>query len=130
MEDRKTLTVSKVPILGDLPLIGPAFSRTQAEKTKTELLIFLTPHVAAQPEALKPMSQDEMNGTKLTPGAVAPGTFAEHMRNMERGMVPDTRPATQSTSPVLEFGPATTPTTQPSDLTGPTTTGPIRLPFP
>jgi general secretion pathway protein D len=130
MEDRKTMTVNKVPILGDLPLIGPAFSRTQSAKTKTELLIFLTPHVAAQPDALKPMSQAEMNGTKLIPGAVAPGVFSEHLRGMERGTLPDTRPATQPSNPVLEIGPATTPTTQPSDLIGPTTTGPIRLPFP
>ena len=34
MEDRKTLTVNKVPILGDLPFVGPAFSRTQSERPR------------------------------------------------------------------------------------------------
>ena len=131
MEDRKTADRQQ----GADPRRPPAGSArrsagTQSDKTKTELLIFLTPHVAAQPDLLKPMSQDEMNGTKLTPGAVAPGVFSEHLRGMERGTLPDTRPATQPTNPVLEIGPATTPTTQPSDLIGPTTTGPIRLPFP
>ena len=50
MQDQKTLTVNKIPIMGDIPIIGAAFSRTQVDKTKTELLIFLTPHVAQQPE--------------------------------------------------------------------------------
>ncbi|MDB5289423.1 MAG: gspD 1 [Phycisphaerales bacterium] len=125
MEDRKTTTVNKVPILGDIPWIGELFRRTQAAKSKTELLIFLTPHVAQQPETLKPMSDDEMRGTKLTPHAVEPGTFEEQMRGMHRGDVPETRPAAPATQPVIEMGAATT---QPSDAAGPTTIGPIRLP--
>jgi hypothetical protein len=57
-------------------------------KTKRELLIFLTPHVALRPDTLKPMSQDETRGTKLTPNAVEPGTFDEHLRGMRRGATP------------------------------------------
>jgi type II secretory pathway component GspD/PulD (secretin) len=85
MDDRKTSTLTKVPILGDIPLLGPAFQRNTVTKVKTELLIFLTPHVAQQPSTLKPMSEDELRGTKLTPQAVEPGTFDEHMRGLERG---------------------------------------------
>ncbi|MDB5302615.1 MAG: gspD 1 [Phycisphaerales bacterium] len=125
MEDRKTTTVSKVPILGDIPWIGELFRRTQAAKSKTELLIFLTPHVAQQPDTLKPMSEDEMNGTKLTPNAVEPGTFDDHLRGMRRGDVPETRPAFPATQPLIEMGP---PASQPADGPGPTTIGPIRLP--
>lgn len=36
---------SKVPILGDIPLIGLPFRTIQNTKTKTELLVILTPHV-------------------------------------------------------------------------------------
>ncbi len=93
MEDKKIGTLTKVPFLGDLPLLGPIFQRNQVKKSKTELLIFLTPHVAQQPESLKPMSQDEMKGTKLTPNAVEPGTFDEQIRGMNRGAAPATRPA-------------------------------------
>jgi general secretion pathway protein D len=85
MEDKKTDTIQKVPLLGDIPWLGQAFRRTQTDKTKTELLIFLTPHVAARPEILQNMSQDEMGGMKLTPGAVGPGVFDEQMRGMQRG---------------------------------------------
>ena len=52
MEDQKTETITKVPLLGDLPGVGPFFQRRQDTKTKTELLIFLTPHVAQKPATL------------------------------------------------------------------------------
>jgi general secretion pathway protein D len=99
MEDRKTLNVSKVPFLGDIPWLGEAFKRQQISKTKTELLIFLTPHVAAEPVGLKDMSQDELKGTKLTPNAVGPGEFDEHMRGLERGEDKSRIPTTEPTTP-------------------------------
>lgn len=37
--------VSKIPILGDLPLLGHAFRRTRDRKQRTNLLIFVTPHI-------------------------------------------------------------------------------------
>ncbi|MDQ6619625.1 MAG: type IV pilus secretin PilQ [Pseudomonadota bacterium] len=37
--------VTKVPFLGDLPLVGNAFKTTNRRSNKTELLIFLTPRV-------------------------------------------------------------------------------------
>jgi general secretion pathway protein D len=86
MQDQKTQQVNKIPILGDVPLIGPLlFSYTTTAKQKTELLIFLTPHVAAEPDQLKPMSEDEIRGLHLTPGAVQPGLFQEHLHGMQRG---------------------------------------------
>ncbi len=85
MQDQKTQTVNKIPILGDIPGLNLLFARTQVTKTKTELLIFLTPHVAPQPEKVQGMSNDEMRGIKLVPSAVQPGTFQEHMRGLDRG---------------------------------------------
>ena len=101
MQDQKTLTVNKIPFLGDIPVIGWAFSRTQIDRTKTELLIFLTPHVAQMPEELNPMSQDELRGTRLTPNAVAPGTFDEQMHGMQRGNLPATQKA-PTPPPIIE----------------------------
>jgi general secretion pathway protein D len=99
MQDQNNTTVQKVPLLGSIPLIGALFQRSQVEKIKTELLIFLTPHVAAQAEALRPMSIDETQSLRLTPSAVQPGMFEEHLRGMDRGAAPQTQP-TQPTSPV------------------------------
>jgi len=38
----------KVPILGDLPLIGAAFRRTREIRDRTEIIIVITPHVAEE----------------------------------------------------------------------------------
>ena len=40
-----TTTVSKTPLLGDLPYLGNLFKRTEDQQTKTELLIFITPSI-------------------------------------------------------------------------------------
>ena len=85
MEDKKTDTVKSVPLFGDIPLLGWFFRRTTKETTKTELLIFLTPHVASQPELLKAMSADELGSVKVVPGAVEKGAFQEHLKGMQRG---------------------------------------------
>jgi type IV pilus assembly protein PilQ len=38
-------TVSKVPLLGDIPVVGNLFKTTSKSNNRTELLIFLTPRV-------------------------------------------------------------------------------------
>jgi general secretion pathway protein D len=45
IKDDKTETVHKIPILGDIPLLGRLFRRTDSRIEKTELMVFITPHV-------------------------------------------------------------------------------------
>ena len=45
IKDDKTETVHKIPVLGDIPLLGKLFQRTDARIEKTELMVFITPHV-------------------------------------------------------------------------------------
>ena len=44
-EQTKTTNVSKVPLLGDVPLLGYLFKNTKKGDTKRELLIFVTPQI-------------------------------------------------------------------------------------
>jgi Type II secretory pathway, component PulD len=44
---------TKVPILGDLPLLGALFRGRNKEERKTNLLIFLTPHIISEPADLE-----------------------------------------------------------------------------
>lgn len=44
---------TKVPLLGDLPLLGRLFRGTSTVSRKTNLLIFLTPHVIDEPADLE-----------------------------------------------------------------------------
>ncbi|MBI3768007.1 MAG: type II secretion system secretin GspD [Deltaproteobacteria bacterium] len=45
ISDSITATESKVPFLGDVPVIGNFFKKTNSQKNKINLLIFLTPHI-------------------------------------------------------------------------------------
>jgi type II secretory pathway component GspD/PulD (secretin) len=50
---------TKVPILGDIPLLGKLFSSSNTSKRKAELLIYITPHVSYG-EAFKTASVPEV----------------------------------------------------------------------
>lgn len=52
-EQDKTDTVTKVPLLGDIPLLGWLFKSKEAKDNKTELLIFLTPRILADNLSLR-----------------------------------------------------------------------------
>jgi type IV pilus assembly protein PilQ len=43
--EETTTTVSKTPLLGDLPYVGNLFKYTEESENKTELLIFITPSI-------------------------------------------------------------------------------------
>ncbi len=45
MSDRTTYSESKIPLLGDIPLLGYLFKYSQSGKLKTNLLVLLTPYV-------------------------------------------------------------------------------------
>ncbi|HEX9867734.1 MAG TPA: type II secretion system secretin GspD [Candidatus Tectomicrobia bacterium] len=51
--DDADATEQKVPCIGDIPLLGKLFSRTQDNTRKTNLVIFLTPHIVRTAEDLK-----------------------------------------------------------------------------
>ncbi len=69
MENNKVSSESKIPILGDIPLIGNLFKRQIKNYTKTELIIFLTPHIVNAPEQLAALSAGERANSKLMPKA-------------------------------------------------------------
>lgn len=53
MRKTVTATTSKVPILGDIPILGNLFKSTSKSDSKTELLVFLTPRIVRSPEDAK-----------------------------------------------------------------------------
>lgn len=69
LQNSKTEAQSKVPVLGDLPLLGAAFRRTVKQDTKTELLIFLTPHIIMNPVDLAGLTTRERANSALAPRA-------------------------------------------------------------
>ncbi|HEY6871894.1 MAG TPA: type II secretion system secretin GspD [Geobacteraceae bacterium] len=59
IQDQDQETVSKIPLLGDIPLLGWLFKTTHKERTKTNLLIVLTPRIIRGAEELA-----EVTGTQ------------------------------------------------------------------
>jgi len=45
IQDQENETVSKIPLLGDIPGLGWLFKSVHKDRTKTNLLIVLTPHI-------------------------------------------------------------------------------------
>jgi general secretion pathway protein D len=59
MSTTKADSESKIPFLGDIPILGNLFKHKIKSDARTELLIFLTPHVIAAPSEFAMASEKE-----------------------------------------------------------------------
>jgi type II secretory pathway component GspD/PulD (secretin) len=65
IKDERVKTKSKVPILGSLPGLGRLFSSDDNRTEKTEIVIFLTPHIISgdvhvDPDLLPRLKEDKI----------------------------------------------------------------------
>ncbi len=58
-------SVTKVPLLGDIPILGHLFKRTKDVENKTSLLVFITPRVIRDSEDLKRITQENRDNLDL-----------------------------------------------------------------
>jgi general secretion pathway protein D len=61
---------SRVPILGSIPLIGPLFRSQSTRSEKSNLLIFLTPHVISSSEQLQEAARNRRENLQEFPEEV------------------------------------------------------------
>lgn len=59
MQEREEETIAKVPLLGDIPLLGWLFKYKTTAKKKTNLLVFLTPHIVKESEQLSKITTEK-----------------------------------------------------------------------
>ncbi len=64
MRDNQSVSVSKVPILGDIPIIGWLFKNKETKTTKTNLLLFLTPYIISDKEDFRRIFERKMRERK------------------------------------------------------------------
>ncbi len=69
MANEKIASENKVPFLGDIPYLGVLFKHKTTQDTKTELVIFLTPHVVLTPTRLPGETKMETDKLQLAPNA-------------------------------------------------------------
>ncbi len=53
LREETTTTLTKVPLLGDIPVLGAAFRHKQVISQERELLIFITPHIVDNTSTMK-----------------------------------------------------------------------------
>jgi len=59
-QERETYAATKVPLLGDIPLLGYLFKSTKKQKHKTNLLIMLTPYIVKDQRDLQAIHRRKM----------------------------------------------------------------------
>lgn len=90
--DKEVESKSKIPLLGDLPILGWLFRDTKRSKQKTNLTIFITPYVVREPGDLakiydkKVRERDEF--LKAFYGSLKKSDVFARMPDLERGKVP------------------------------------------
>jgi general secretion pathway protein D len=71
ISNNKSSGESKIPFLGDIPVLGHLFKFTNHSNQKNELLIFLTPHIIQMPSQLAAMTGREMAQAPLLTNSVS-----------------------------------------------------------
>ena len=61
MNDREVEGVRKIPILGDIPLLGALFRQTTTKVERKNLLMVIIPHIIDDPSDLKRIHQQRMD---------------------------------------------------------------------
>lgn len=64
MDDSSKQEVSKVPLLGDIPLIGQLFRYTSNEKSKRNLMVFIRPTIIRDDDVYRSLSREKYTGFK------------------------------------------------------------------
>jgi general secretion pathway protein D len=94
MQNTKTSSDNKIPFLGDIPGLGSLFKRRSSNGSKTELLIFLTPHIVRQPTQLAGLANQARGQLQLVPQS-----FSEQELNRYLQDVPVKEPSDEPAAP-------------------------------
>ena len=90
---------SKVPLLGDIPILGALFRETRETAIKTNLLIFITPHVINHAEDLVGFTGDRSNANPLLKGKEFRGLMDETFPEAYPGLRGEEGAAWQESAP-------------------------------
>ncbi|MBN1344497.1 MAG: hypothetical protein JXQ73_17540 [Phycisphaerae bacterium] len=97
---------SKLPIIGDIPGLGNLFRTTVSSKTKTELLIVLTPVVVKNEREARALSEEERDKIDLLPYEIKTSPLMEKLKVAPEDMPLAPRQFEQEVVPAEPTGPA------------------------
>lgn len=98
-QEREIFSAQKVPLLGDIPILGNLFKYTKKEKRKTKLVVMMTPYIVKDH-----IDMQHMVDRKVREGREFAGSFAlDHTKYVpaidygrKRGLVEEINRAVQS----------------------------------
>jgi type II secretory pathway component GspD/PulD (secretin) len=91
MQKTKLQSDIKIPILGDVPVLGVLFRHRIKSASKTELIIFLTPHIVMAPSQLAALTGAERGRLELPQKAFTEkelNQFLDNLPNATRPLAP------------------------------------------
>lgn len=109
ISDNNTKTVSKVPLLGDIPLLGYLFRATSNTKTKQNLLVFLQPILLRDSVSAADLSQREYEAIRTLDMAVSKGGKVTRLPEKVDEIYQGTMPAPQQPEASPQQAPQATP---------------------
>jgi general secretion pathway protein D len=65
ISNHKSTVISKVPILGDIPLLGWIFKRKSVRNEKKNLMVFITPHIVTKQNRLDAITQQKREEQRM-----------------------------------------------------------------
>ena len=103
IQDSEELGRDRVPVIGEIPVLGSLFGSTRNVVTRNELIVFITPRVIRNPEDARDVSEELRSRLRsLSPGRSA----SPPMPNvLPRDEPPPPPPATPSPSPPRRLTP-------------------------
>ena len=64
IKNNKIVSETKVPILGDIPLLGWFFKHKSVSYSKSNLLVFITPHIVTKQAKIEKITEQKRNAQK------------------------------------------------------------------
>jgi len=116
LDNRETKNLSKVPFIGDVPVLGKLFQSMEVTKSNTELVVIITPEIvnpipvgAPKPEIKFPdkflpsLSGTPMENPSAPAGTAAPPPATISVEKLVESMKPGRTLQTETMSPVAVY---------------------------
>jgi general secretion pathway protein D len=73
LDDNERRTIEKIPLLGDLPVLGHLFTSKAKQRAKTNLMIFIRPTILRTAEDSRRLTEQRYGYVRLQQGSQEPG---------------------------------------------------------
>jgi general secretion pathway protein D len=107
VEANQTSRIDRIPILGELPLLGPLFSMNRDSVERTELIITITPTIIDDPNMASGLTSDFIKSARGVESAIAawpeavPAELLENVRPLDPPAEPE-QPESEGDLPIEE----------------------------